>query len=59
MPEITQVLAVFKNMHVVTMQWPTTKDTDAIRKIHLTVRDLPVWSFDKTTKEVFGLQNSY
>ncbi len=36
------------------LQWLTTKDPDAIRKFHLTVRDLPVWSFDGAMKQVFG-----
>lgn len=36
------------------LQWLTTKDPDAIRKFHLTVRDLEVWSFDKAIKSVFG-----
>lgn len=36
------------------LQWLKTKDPDAIRKFHLTVRDLDVWSFDKAIKCVFG-----
>jgi hypothetical protein len=36
------------------LQWLTTKDPDAIRKFHLTVRDLDVWSFDEAIKSVFG-----
>jgi hypothetical protein len=36
------------------LQWLTTKDPDAIRKFHLTVRDLPIWSFDGAMKQVFG-----
>lgn len=36
------------------LHWLTTKDPDAIRKFHLTVRDLPVWSFDKAMKHIFG-----
>lgn len=36
------------------LHWLTTKDPDAIRKFHLTVRDLPVWSFDKAMKQIFG-----
>lgn len=40
------------------LKWLTTKDPDAIRKIHLTVRDLPEWSFDKSMKQVFGPDNS-
>lgn len=40
------------------LQWLTTKDPDAIRKFHLTVRDLDVWSFDKAIKSVFGEESS-
>ncbi|MBK5720588.1 basic secretory family protein [Dysgonomonas sp. Marseille-P4677] len=40
------------------LQWLTTKDPDAIRKFHLTVRDLDVWSFDKAIKAVFGPNSS-
>ncbi len=40
------------------LQWLTTKDPDAIRKFHLTVRDLDVWSFDKAIKGVFGPESS-
>lgn len=36
------------------IHWLTTKDPDAIRKFHLTVRDLPVWSFDEAMKQIFG-----
>lgn len=36
------------------IQWLTTKDPDAIRKFHLTVRDLPLWSFDSSMKQIFG-----
>ncbi len=36
------------------LQWLTTKDPDAIRKFHLTVKDLEVWSFDAAIKSVFG-----
>ena len=36
------------------IQWLTTKDPDAIRKFHVTVRDLDVWSFDKAMKSIFG-----
>ncbi|MCU4163634.1 basic secretory protein-like protein [Carboxylicivirga caseinilyticus] len=36
------------------LQWLTTKDPDAIKKFHLTVRDLPIWSFDMAMKQVFG-----
>ena len=36
------------------IQWLKTKDPDAIRKFHLTVRDLDVWSFDKAIKCIFG-----
>ncbi|WP_304246696.1 basic secretory protein-like protein [Parabacteroides gordonii] len=39
-------------------QWLTTKDPDAIRKLHLTVRDLEVWSFDKAIKSIFGEDSS-
>jgi len=40
------------------LQWLTTKDPDAIRKFHLTVRDLEVWSFDDAIKSVFGREAS-
>lgn len=40
------------------IQWLTTKDPDAIRKFHETVRDLEVWSFDKAIKRVFGEEYS-
>lgn len=40
------------------IQWLTTKDADAIRKFHLTVRDLDVWSFDKAIKSMFGPESS-
>ncbi|WP_010662989.1 basic secretory protein-like protein [Marinilabilia salmonicolor] len=36
------------------LHWLTTKDSNAIRKFHLTVRDLPQWSFDKAMKQIFG-----
>lgn len=36
------------------LQWLTTKDPDAIKKFHLTVRELPIWSFDLAMKQVFG-----
>lgn len=36
------------------IQWLTTKDPDAIRKFHLTVRDLSIWSFDSAMKQIFG-----
>jgi len=36
------------------LQWLNTKDTNALRKFHLTVRDLEVWSFDEAIKIVFG-----
>lgn len=36
------------------IQWLTTKDKDAIRKFNLSVRDLDVWSFDKSMKYIFG-----
>ncbi|MCD7935772.1 MAG: basic secretory family protein [Tannerellaceae bacterium] len=39
------------------IQWLTTKDPDAIRKFHLTVRDLEVWSFDEAMKSMFGPEN--
>ncbi len=39
------------------IQWLTTKDPDAIRKLHETVRDIDVWSFDKAMKSVFGQEN--
>lgn len=40
------------------IQWLKTKDPDAIRKFHLTVRDLEVWSFDGAIKSVFGQDKS-
>lgn len=40
------------------IQWLTTKDADAIRKFHLTVRDIDVWSFDKAIKSMFGPESS-
>ena len=40
------------------IQWLTTKDADAIRKFHLTVRDIDVWSFDKAIKSLFGQESS-
>lgn len=36
------------------IQWLTTKDPDAIRKFHLTVRDLNPWSFDGAIRSMFG-----
>lgn len=36
------------------IQWLTTKDPDAIRKFHLTVRDMEKWSFDGAMKAIFG-----
>jgi Plant Basic Secretory Protein. len=36
------------------LQWLTTKDPNAIRKFHRTVKDLEVWSFDAGIKKVFG-----
>lgn len=36
------------------IQWLKTKDIDAIRKFHLSVRDIDVWSFDKAMKYIFG-----
>lgn len=36
------------------IQWLTTKDPDAIRKFHFTVKNLEVWSFDAAIKSVFG-----
>lgn len=40
------------------IQWLTTKDPDAIRKFHQTVKDLEVWSFDAAIKSVFGADKS-
>lgn len=40
------------------IQWLTTKDPDAIRKFHQSVRDLETWSFDGAIKYVFGEQQS-
>lgn len=40
------------------LQWLTTKDPDAIRKFHRTVKDLEVWSFDGAIKSVFGPEAS-
>lgn len=40
------------------IQWMKTKDLDAIRKFHLTVKDLEVWSFDGAVKSVFGPEAS-
>ncbi len=40
------------------IQWLTSKDPDAIRKFHLTVRDMDVWSFDGAIKKVFGPEAS-
>lgn len=36
------------------LQWLTTKDPDALRKFHVTVRDMEVWSFDKAMRAMFG-----
>lgn len=36
------------------IQWLTTKDPDAIRKFHLSVKNLDTWSFDGAIKELFG-----
>ena len=36
------------------IQWLTQKDPDAIRKFHLSVRDLDIWSFDGAMKYIFG-----
>ena len=36
------------------LQWLTSKDPDALKKFHLSVRDLPVWSFDLAMKQIFG-----
>ncbi|MFI3315925.1 MAG: basic secretory protein-like protein, partial [Rikenellaceae bacterium] len=38
------------------IQWLTTKDVNAIRKFHESVRDLDVWSFDGAMKYIFGEQ---
>lgn len=40
------------------IQWLTTKDPDAIRKFHETVRDIDEWSFDKAIKRMFGEDSS-
>lgn len=40
------------------IQWLKTKDPDAIRKFHQSVRDLDIWSFDGAIKYVFGEQQS-
>lgn len=40
------------------IQWLTTKDPDAIRKFHETVRDIEEWSFDKAIKRIFGEESS-
>lgn len=40
------------------IQWLKTKDLNAIRKLHRTVRDLEVWSWDAAIKSVFGSQTS-
>lgn len=36
------------------LQWLTTKDSDALRKFHVTVRDLNPWSFDGAMQAIFG-----
>lgn len=36
------------------LQWLTTKDPDALRKFHVTVRDLDPWSFDGAMQAIFG-----
>ena len=40
------------------IQWLKTKDPDAIRKFHLTAKELDVWSFDAAIKAVFGNEAS-
>lgn len=40
------------------LQWLKTKDPNAIRKFHRTVKDLEVWSFDEAIKSVFGPESS-
>lgn len=40
------------------IQWLKSKDPDAIRKFHRTVRDLEVWSWDGAIKSVFGSHTS-
>lgn len=40
------------------IQWLKTKDPDAIRKLHLTVRDLETWGWDGAIKAVFGEEHS-
>jgi len=40
------------------IQWLTTKDPNAIRKFHNTVKELDNWSFDKAIKNVFGDESS-
>lgn len=36
------------------LQWLTTKDPDALRKFHVTVRDLDPWSFEAAMQVLFG-----
>lgn len=40
------------------IQWLTTKDPDAIRKFHRSVRDLQEWSFDAAMVYIFGEGNT-
>lgn len=40
------------------LQWLTKKDPNAIRKFHVSVRDIDVWSYDKAMKFIFGEQAS-
>ena len=40
------------------LQWFRTKDPDALRKFHATMRDLNPWSFDAGIKAVFGKETS-
>lgn len=39
------------------LQWLKTKDPNAIRKFHRTVKDLDVWSFDEAIQCVFGAES--
>lgn len=39
------------------LQWLTTKNPDALREFHKTVRDLDPWSFDGAMKMMFGEQS--
>lgn len=36
------------------MQWLTTKDPDALRKLNASARDLETWTFDAAIKYIFG-----